>query len=253
MRALVAVKRVVDYSVKIRIKPDKTGVIKENVQHSMNPLDEVALEEAVRLKEKQIVKEVLAVSVGPTKSQETLRTALAKGADKALHIEIDENASEKVEPLLVAKILRKIVEEKKPDLVFLGKQAIDDDYGQTAQLLAGLLNWPQAMYASKVEQESDKTFVVTREVDGGRESIRVKTPVVISVDLKLNEPRYATLPNIMKAKKKPLEKKIPSDYGITVAHQTQILEVTNPPARKPGFFVDDVPSLIAKLKEMSVL
>ncbi|KAL3994488.1 Electron transfer flavoprotein subunit beta [Acanthocheilonema viteae] len=253
MRALVAVKRVIDYAIKIRVKPDKTGVIKENVQHSMNPFDEIALEEAVRLKEKQIVKEVVAVSLGSSKSQETLRTALAKGADRAIHIEVEEATAEKIEPLLVAKILRGIAETEKPDLIFLGKQAIDDDCGQTAQLLAGLLNWPQAMYASVIERESDKTFVVTREVDGGRELIRIKTPAVISADLRLNEPRYATLPNIMKAKNKPLEKKKPSDYGIEIVRQTQILEVAEPPVRKSGGFVEDVPSLVVKLKEMGII
>ncbi|KAM3719093.1 Electron transfer flavoprotein subunit beta [Dirofilaria immitis] len=253
MRALVAVKRVIDYSIKVRVKLDKTGVIKENVQHSINPFDEIALEEAVRLKEKQIVKEVVAISLGPFKSQETLRTALAKGADRAIHVEVEEAIVENIEPLLVAKLLKRVAEAEKPDLIFLGKQAIDDDYGQTAQLLAGLLNWPQAMYASLVEQESNKTFIVTREVDGGRESIRVKIPAVISADLRLNEPRYATLPNIMKAKNKPLEKKKPVDYGIQVTQQTQILEVAEPPKRKSGGFVEDVPSLIVKLKEMSVL
>uniref|UniRef100_A0A915PP96 Electron transfer flavoprotein subunit beta n=1 Tax=Setaria digitata TaxID=48799 RepID=A0A915PP96_9BILA len=236
MRALVAVKRVIDYAIKIRVKPDRTGVIKDNVQHSMNPFDEIALEEAVRLKEKQIIKEVLVVSLGSPKSQETLRTALAKGADKAIHVEVEEAVAEKIEPLFVAKVLKKIAETEKPDLIFLGKQAIDDDYGQTAQLLAGLLNWPQAI-----------------EVDGGRELIRIKTPAVISADLRLNEPRYATLPNIMKAKNKPLEKKSLSDYGIEIAEQTQILEVSEPPVRKSGGFVEDVPSLITKLKEAGVL
>lgn len=253
MRALVAVKRVIDYAIKIRVKPDKTGVIKENVQHSMNPFDEIALEEAVRLKEKQILKEVVAVSLGPFKSQETLRTALAKGADRAIHVEVEEVMAEKIEPLLAAKILKRIAEAEKPDLIFLGKQAIDDDCGQTAQLLAGLLNWPQAMYASVIEQESDKTFIVTREVDGGRESIRIKIPAVISADLRLNEPRYATLPNIMKAKNKLLEKKKPSDYGIEIAQQTQILEVMEPLVRKSGGFVKDIPSLIVKLKEVGVV
>ncbi|VDN21602.1 unnamed protein product [Gongylonema pulchrum] len=240
MRALVAVKRVIDYAIKIRVKPDKSGVVKENVQHSMNPFDEIALEEAKPGTSRRFF-------------QETLRTALAKGADRAIHVELDDATAERIEPLCIAKLLQKIAEAEKPDLIFLGKQAIDDDYGQTGQILASLLNWPQAMYACRVEPEGNKTFVVTREVDVGQESIRIKTPAVISADLRLNEPRYATLPNIMKAKKKPLEKKKPSDYGVEITQQTQILEVTEPPVRKAGGFVEDVPALVAKLKEKGVL
>uniref|UniRef100_A0A914ZR01 Electron transfer flavoprotein subunit beta n=1 Tax=Parascaris univalens TaxID=6257 RepID=A0A914ZR01_PARUN len=252
MRILVGVKRVIDYAVKVRVKPDKTGVITENVQHSMNPFDETALEEAVKLKEKKAVDEVLAVSLGPTKSQEVLRTALAKGADKAILVEVDDATAAKLEPLHVAKLLSKIAQQEKVDAIFVGKQAIDDDACQTGQLIAGFLDWPQAMFASKVEPDG-AFFKVTREIDGGHDTVKVKLPAVLSADLRLNEPRYATLPNIMKAKKKPLEKKKLSDYGIEVTQQTQVLEVTDPPVRKAGGFVDDVPTLISKLKEKGVL
>uniref|UniRef100_F1KVN8 Electron transfer flavoprotein subunit beta n=1 Tax=Ascaris suum TaxID=6253 RepID=F1KVN8_ASCSU len=252
MRALVGVKRVIDYAIKVRVRPDKMGVVKENVQHSMNPFDEIALEEAVRLKEKKIANEIVAVSLGPSKAQEVLRTALAKGADKAILVEVDDATVEKIEPLHVAKVLAKIAEEEKVDFIFLGKQAIDDDSCQTGQLVAGILGWPQAMFASKVEPDGDY-FKVTREVDGGLDKIRVKLPAVLSADLRLNEPRYATLPNIMKAKKKPLQKKKPADYGIEIKTQTQILQVTEPPVRKAGGFVEDVPTLIAKLKEKGVI
>ncbi|VDM38022.1 unnamed protein product [Toxocara canis] len=244
MRVLVGVKRVIDYAVKVRVKPDKTGVITENVQHSMNPFDECALEEAVKLKEKKAAKEVLAVSLGSAKTQastsawnadaEVLRTALAKGADKAIYVEVDDATASKLEPIHVAKLLSKIAEQEKVDLVFVGKQAIDDDACQTGQLIAGMLDWPQATFASKVEPDG-AYFKVT------------------SADLRLNEPRYATLPNIMKAKKKPLEKKKLSDFGIDVKQQTQTLEVTDPPVRKAGGFVDDVPTLISKLREKGVL
>uniref|UniRef100_A0A0M3I315 Electron transfer flavoprotein subunit beta n=1 Tax=Ascaris lumbricoides TaxID=6252 RepID=A0A0M3I315_ASCLU len=262
MRVLVGVKRVIDYAVKVRVKPDKTGVITENVQHSMNPFDETALEEAVKLKEKKAVKEVLAVSLGPAKSQanniEVLRTALAKGADKAILVEVDDATAAKLEPLHVAKqclmfqLLSKIAQQEKVDAIFVGKQAIDDDACQTGQMVAGFLDWPQAMFASKVEPDG-AFFKVTKEIDGGHDTVKVKLPAVLSADLRLNEPRYATLPNIMKAKKKPLEKKKLSDYGIEVTQQTQVLEVTDPPVRKAGGFVDDVPTLISKLKEKGVL
>ena len=248
MRVLVGVKRVVDYAVKVRVKPDKTGVMTEGVQHSINPFDEIALEEAVRLKEKKSVKEVVVFSMGPAKSAEVLRTALAKGADKAIHVEVSDKEAATLEPLHVARALQKIVETDKFDAVFLGKQAIDDDAGQTGALLAGLLNWPQALYASKVEAEAG-AFKVTREIDGGLDTVRVKLPAVMTADLRLNEPRYATLPNIMKAKKKPMEKKSVKDLGIDITPQTKILEVTEPPVRQAGGFVDDVPALISKLKE----
>ncbi|KHN82079.1 Electron transfer flavoprotein subunit beta [Toxocara canis] len=263
MRVLVGVKRVIDYAVKVRVKPDKTGVITENVQHSMNPFDECALEEAVKLKEKKAAKEVLAVSLGSAKTQastsawnadavEVLRTALAKGADKAIYVEVDDATASKLEPIHVAKLLSKIAEQEKVDLVFVGKQAIDDDACQTGQLIAGMLDWPQATFASKVEPDG-AYFKVTREIDGGLDTVKVKLPAVLSADLRLNEPRYATLPNIMKAKKKPLEKKKLSDFGIDVKQQTQTLEVTDPPVRKAGGFVDDVPTLISKLREKGVL
>ncbi|KAK0397806.1 hypothetical protein QR680_011450 [Steinernema hermaphroditum] len=253
MRVLVGVKRVVDYAVKVRVRPDKKGVVTENVQHSMNPFDEIALEEAVKLKEAKIAKEVVAVSFGPAKSQEVLRTALAKGADKAIHIAVEDAAAEKIEPVHVARALAKIAQDQKFDVVFVGKQAIDDDANQTGQLLAGFLNWPQAMFASKVEAEGATHLKVTREIDGGLDTVKVKLPAVLSADLRLNTPRYATLPNIMKAKKKPLEKKTPDELGIDMTAQTEILEVSEPPTRKAGGFVPDVATLITKLKEKGVL
>ncbi|KHN82092.1 Electron transfer flavoprotein subunit beta [Toxocara canis] len=252
MRTLVGIKRVIDYAVKVRIRMDKMGVVKENVQHSMNPFDEIALEEAVRLKEKKVASEVVVVSFGPPKSQEVLRTALAKGADKAILVEVDEVTAEKIEPLHVARLLAKVAEQEKADLVFVGKQAIDDDSCQTGQLVAGILDWPQATFASKVEPDG-AFFKVTREIDGGLEMVKLKLPAIITADLRLNEPRYATLPNIMKAKKKPLLKKKPSDYGVEIKTQTQIIEVTEPPKRMAGGFVEDVPTLVAKLKEKGVL
>ncbi|GMT28721.1 hypothetical protein PFISCL1PPCAC_20018, partial [Pristionchus fissidentatus] len=248
MRVLVGVKRVVDYAVKVRVKPDKTGVITEGVQHSINPFDEIALEEAVKLKEKKQATEVVAFSMGGAKCQEVLRTALAKGADKAIHVEISDEDVSKLEPLHVARTLRKIIENDKFDIVFLGKQAIDDDASQTGSLLAGMLNWPQALYASKVETDG-QSLKVTREIDGGLDTIKVSLPAVLSADLRLNEPRYATLPNIMKAKKKPLEKKSAKDLGVDLAPQTTVLEVSEPPVRQAGGFVDDVSTLITRLKE----
>ncbi|RCN50355.1 electron transfer flavoprotein subunit beta [Ancylostoma caninum] len=260
MKVLVGVKRVIDYAVKVRVKPDKTGVVTENVQHSMNPFDEIALEEAVKMKEKKIAKEVVAISLGGPKSQEVLRNALAKGADKAIHIEalflhhsIPDADIPKVEPLHVAKAFQKVVEKEKFDVVFLGKQAIDDDASQTAPLLAGLLDWPQALFASKVEKADEGHLKVTREIDGGLDTIKVKLPAVLSADLRLNEPRYATLPNIMKAKKKPLQKMTAKDLGVDLTPQTKTLEVSDPPVRKAGGFVEDVPTLIAKLKEKGLI
>jgi len=252
MRILVGVKRVIDYAVKVRVKPDKSGVIKDNVPHSMNPFDEIALEEAVKLKEAKKVSEIVAVTVGSAKAQETLRTALAKGADKAIHVEVDDKAEQTIEPLHVAKVLAKIAKDEKFDAVFVGKQAIDDDANQTGQLIAGILDWPQATFASKVES-GDGHFTVTREIDGGLETIKVKLPAVVTADLRLNEPRYATLPNIMKAKKKPLDKKKPEDYGVDLTPQTQVLEVSEPPVRQAGGFVADVPELVKKLREKGVI
>jgi len=248
LRVLVGVKRVIDYAVKIRVRPDRMGAVTEGVKHSMNPFDEIAVEEAMRMKEKKWAKDVLAVSCGPAASQETLRTALAMGVDRALHVEVADY--EKLEPFHVAQLLSKIVEKEKIDLVILGKQAIDDDANQTAQLLAGFLDWPQGTFASKIEKDGETHVKVTREVDAGLETIRLKLPAVVSADLRLNEPRYATLPNIMKAKKKPLEKKTLKDFGIEMTPHTQIVEVKEPPQRKGGAIVQDVPDLVKKLKAL---
>ncbi|TPX40843.1 hypothetical protein SeMB42_g05850 [Synchytrium endobioticum] len=245
LRVLVAVKRVVDYAVKIRIVGAKVDTA--NVKHSMNPFDEIAIEEAVRLKEKNAVSEVISVTVGPPKAQETLRTSLAMGADRAVHVEVPDGTD--VQPLQVAKVLKAVVEKEKPDLVILGKQAIDDDSNQTGQMLAGLLGWPQATFASKVEvEEAGKRLAVTREVDGGLETILVPTPAVVTADLRLNEPRFATLPNIMKAKKKPLAKMAPSELGVDIAPRIELLEVFEPPKRSAGKKVETVEELVNKLK-----
>ncbi|KAI8913473.1 hypothetical protein EDD86DRAFT_268943 [Gorgonomyces haynaldii] len=241
MRVLVPVKRVIDYAVKIRVVGG--AVETNNVKHSLNPFDEIAVEEAVRLKEKKIAKEVVAFSVGPSKSQEVLRTALAMGADKAVHVETDEQ----VNPLQVAKLIRAFVDKDKPDLVILGKQAIDDDSNQVGQMLGGLLNWPQATFASKVEI-ADKKITVTREIDGGLETIETQLPAIVTADLRLNEPRYATLPNIMKAKKKPLEKLTPKDLGVDVKPTLETVSVEEPPKRVGGGKVKDVDELVQKLK-----
>ncbi|KAI8814029.1 hypothetical protein BJ742DRAFT_704585 [Cladochytrium replicatum] len=241
-RILVPVKRVIDYAVKIRVAG---GKIDTNVKHSMNPFDEIAIEEAVRLKEAKKAAEVVTVTVGSTKSQETLRTALAMGADRALHVEIPESAE--VQPLEVAKILKAIVAKESPSIVLLGKQAIDDDAGQTGQMLAGLLDWPQATFASKVEL-NDSVLTVTREVDGGLETVKTTLPAILTADLRLNQPRYATLPNIMKAKKKPIEKLSPADLGVDVTPRIKVLEVSEPPKRSAGKTVGSVDELIDKLK-----
>ncbi len=246
MKILVPVKRVIDYNVKPRVKPDGTGVDLSNVKMSMNPFDEIAVEEAIRLKEKGAATEIVAVSIGPDKAQETLRTALAMGADRAILV-----VAEDVEPLGVAKILAKIVEEEAPGLVILGKQAIDDDSNQTGQMLAALTGRPQGTFASKVEVKGD-AVEVTREVDGGLETVSLKTPAIITTDLRLNEPRYASLPNIMKAKSKPLAQKTPADYGVDVSPRLKTLKVAEPPVRSAGIKVADVDALVAKLKEMGV-
>ncbi|PWL19679.1 electron transfer flavoprotein subunit beta [Falsochrobactrum shanghaiense] len=248
MKVLVAVKRVVDYNVKIRVKGDGSGVELANVKMSMNPFDEIAVEEAIRLKEAGKVTEIVAVSVGPAQAQETLRTALAMGADRAILVKHDEL----VEPLGVAKVLKGVVEAEKPDLVFLGKQAIDDDSNQTGQMLSALLGWSQATFASKVELE-DGSAKVTREVDGGLQTIDVKLPAIVTVDLRLNEPRYASLPNIMKAKKKPLEEKSPADFGADVAPRLKVLKTEEPGGRKAGVKVGSVSELVEKLKADGVL
>jgi len=252
LRALVGVKRVIDYAVKVRVKPDKTGVVTEGVKHSMNPFDEIAVEEAVRMKEKKIVSEIIAVSCGPAQCAETLRTAMAMGVDKAIHVDIPAKDFETVQPIHVAKMLAKLATDVKADLVILGKQAIDDDCNQTAQMTAAFLDWPQAVFASKVEKDGDG-LAVTREIDGGLEDIKVKIPAVISADLRLNEPRYATLPNIMKAKKKPMDKKTPQDLGVDISARIQVLSVEDPPVREAGQKVNDVDDLIAKLKKAGQL
>jgi electron transfer flavoprotein beta subunit len=243
MKALVAVKRVVDYNVKVRVKSDGTGVETANVKMSMNPFDEIAVEEAVRLKEKGVASEVVAVSCGPTACQETLRTAMAIGADRAILVETDAE----LQPLAVAKLLKALVEREQPQLVILGKQAIDDDCNQTGQMLAALLEWPQATFASKVEL-AEGAASVTREVDGGLETLRLQLPAVVTTDLRLNEPRYVTLPNIMKAKKKPLETVKPEALGVDVAPRIKTLKVVEPAKRGAGVMVPDVAALVAKLK-----
>jgi len=247
MKIIVPVKRVIDYNVKPRVKSDGTGVDLANVKMSMNPFDEIAVEEAIRLKEAGKAEEIIAVSVGPAKAQETLRTALAMGADRAILVETDAE----VEPLAVAKILKAIVAEENPGLVILGKQAIDDDSNQTGQMLAALLGRPQGTFASKVEIDGD-SVAVTREVDGGLETVKLAMPAIVTTDLRLNEPRYASLPNIMKAKKKPLDSKSPADYGVEIAPRLKTLKVSEPPVRQAGIKVPDVDALVAKLKEMGV-
>ncbi len=247
MKILVPVKRVIDYNVKPRVKADGTGVDLSNVKMSMNPFDEIAVEEAIRLKEAGKAEEIIAVSVGPAKAQETLRTALAMGADRAILVESDTE----VEPLAVAKILKGIVEAENPGLVILGKQAIDDDSNQTGQMLAALLGRPQGTFASKVEIEGDSVSV-TREVDGGLETVKLSLPAIVTTDLRLNEPRYASLPNIMKAKKKPLDTKSAADYGVDTAQRLKTLKVTEPAVRSAGIKVPDVDTLVAKLKDMGI-
>ena len=246
MKILVPVKRVIDYNVKPRVKADGSGVDLANVKMSMNPFDEIAVEEALRLREKGVATEVIAVSVGPEKAQETLRTALAMGADRAILV-----VAEDVEPLGIAKLLAKIMDEEAPGLVILGKQAIDDDNNQTGQMLAALSGRPQGTFASKVEVSGDSVSV-TREVDGGSETISLKTPAIITTDLRLNEPRYASLPNIMKAKSKPMAMKTPADYGIDVTPRLTTVKVSEPATRSAGIKVADVDALAAKLKDMGV-
>ncbi|TSE31764.1 electron transfer flavoprotein subunit beta/FixA family protein [Tepidimonas charontis] len=243
MKILVPVKRVVDYNVKVRVKADGSGVDIANVKMSMNPFDEIAVEEAVRLKEKGVASEIVAVSCGVTQCQETLRTAMAIGADRAILVETDEE----LQPLAVAKLLKALVEKEAPQLVILGKQAIDDDANQTGQMLAALLDWPQATFASKVEVQGD-AVEVTREVDGGLETLKLTLPAIITTDLRLNEPRYVTLPNIMKAKKKPLDTVKPADLGVDVTPRLKTLKVAEPPKRSAGIKVPDVATLVDKLK-----
>ena len=243
MKVLVPVKRVIDYNVKVRVKPDQTGVDLANVKMSMNPFDEISVEEAVRMKEAGIATEVVVVSIGPQQAQETIRTALAMGADRGILIKTDAM----VEPLAVAKLLAKVAADEKPDLVLLGKQAIDDDSNHTGQMLAALLDWPQGTFAYKIEKDGD-ALKVTREVDGGLQTVKLQTPAVVTVDLRLNEPRYASLPNIMKAKKKEIAEKSPADYGVDITPRLTVVKVTEPAARSGGVKVEDVAALVAKLK-----
>jgi electron transfer flavoprotein beta subunit len=244
MKILVPVKRVVDFNVKIRVKADGSGVELANVKMSMNPFDEIAVEEAIRLKEAGKAIEIVAVSIGPAQTSETIRTALAMGADRGILVKTDAT----VEPLAVAKILKSIVEAEKPGLVILGKQAIDDDSNQTGQMLAALLNWSQGTFASKVEIDGE-TVTVTREVDGGLQTVKLKAPAIITTDLRLNEPRYASLPNIMKAKKKPIEEKTPEAYGVDIKPRLQVVKTGEPPGRKSGVKVGSVAELVGKLKD----
>jgi electron transfer flavoprotein beta subunit len=243
MKILVPVKRVVDYNVKIRVKPDGSGVDLANVKMSMNPFDEIAVEEAIRLKEAGKATEIVAVSIGPQQASETIRTALAMGADRGILVKTDTT----VEPLAVAKILKALVEAEKPGLVILGKQAIDDDSNQTGQMLAALLGWPQGTFASKLAIEGE-AIVVTREVDGGLQTVKLKSPAIVTTDLRLNEPRYASLPNIMKAKKKPIDEKAPADVGVDISPRLEVLKTVDPPGRKAGVKVGSVAELVAKLK-----
>src|ERR1700742_4613906 len=248
MKILVPVKRVVDFNVKIRVKSDGSGVELANVKMSMNPFDEIAVEEAIRLKEAGKATEIIAVSVGPQQASETIRTALAMGADRGILVKVDGV----VEPLAVAKILKGIIEAEKPGLAILGKQAIDDDCNQTGQMLAALLGWPQGTFASKLTVDGD-AIEVTREVDGGLQTIKLKGPAIVTTDLRLNEPRYASLPNIMKAKKKPIEEKAPGDYGVDAKPRLEVLKTTEPPKRGHGVKVKSVSEFLDKLKEAGAI
>ena len=245
MKALVCVKRVIDYNVRIRVKSDKSGVEKDNVKMSMNPFDEIAVEEAVRLKEKGILTEIVVLSIGTESSQETIRTGLAMGGDRGILVK---SSDEDIDPLNIGKIIKNVCDKEKPDLIILGKQAIDDDCNQTGQILATLLKYPQATFASKIEKNTDNTLNVTREVDGGLETIKVKIPCVVTTDLRLNEPRYASLPNIMKAKQKKIDVLDINELSLDLKKRVEILEVNDPPERKPGIVVPDIDSLVDKLK-----
>ena len=245
MKALVCVKRVIDYNVKIRVKSDKSGVETDNVKMSMNPFDEIAVEEAVRMKEKSQIQEIVILSIGTDKSQETIRSGLAMGGDRGILVKTDK---EQLEPLTVGKIIKAVSDKEKPDLIILGKQAIDDDCNQTGQIVATLLEIPQATFASELKKNDDNTLEVTREVDGGLETVKVNIPCVVTTDLRLNEPRYASLPNIMKAKQKKIDVLEIGSFGIDIKDRLQVLEVNEPPERKPGIKVDDVEALVNKLK-----
>ncbi|MFC7706265.1 electron transfer flavoprotein subunit beta/FixA family protein [Plastorhodobacter daqingensis] len=250
MKVLVPVKRVIDYNVKPRVRPDGSGVDLANVKMSMNPFDEIAVEEAIRLKEKGVASEIVAVSIGVKQAQETLRTALAMGADRAILIIAADDVHTDIEPLAVAKLLAAVAKEEQPGLILAGKQAIDNDLNATGQMLAALLGWSQATFASEVVVEGDHA-VVTREVDGGLQTIKAKLPAVVSVDLRLNEPRYASLPNIMKAKKKPLDEKTPAAYGVDIAPRLTVVKTSEPAGRKAGVKVGSVDELVAKLKDQA--
>ena len=252
MKVLVPVKRVIDYNVKVRVKADGSGVDLANVKMSMNPFDEIAVEEAIRLKEAGKAEEIIVVSIGVKQAQETLRTALAMGADRAILVVAADDVHQDIEPLAVAKILAKVVEEEQPGLVLAGKQAIDNDMNATGQMLSALLGWSQATFASKVEIDGDSAKV-TREVDGGLQTISVKMPAIVTVDLRLNEPRYASLPNIMKAKKKPLDEKTAADYGVDVTPRLTVVKTDEPAGRSAGIKVDSVDELVGKLKEAGVI
>jgi len=245
MKALVCVKRVIDYNVRIRVKSDKSGVETDNVKMSMNPFDEIAVEEAVRMKEKSQIQEIVILSIGTDKSQETIRSGLAMGGDRGILVKTDK---EQLEPLTVGKIIKAVSDKEKPDLIILGKQAIDDDCNQTGQIVATLLEFPQATFASELKKNDDNTLEVTREVDGGLETVKVNIPCVVTTDLRLNEPRYASLPNIMKAKQKKIDVLEIESFGIDIKNRLQVLEVNEPPERKPGIKVDDVEALVNKLK-----
>ena len=245
MKALVCVKRVIDYNVKIRVKSDKSGVETDNVKMSMNPFDEIAVEEAVRLKEKNQIQEIVILSIGTDKSQETIRSGLAMGGDRGILVKTEKD---QLEPLSVGKIIKSVSDKEKPDLIILGKQAIDDDCNQTGQIVATLLGFPQATFASELKKNNDNTLEVTREVDGGLETVKINIPCVVTTDLRLNEPRYASLPNIMKAKQKKIDVLEIGSFGIDIKDRLQVLEVNEPPERKPGIKVDDVEALVNKLK-----
>ncbi len=248
MKVLVPVKRVLDFNVKVRVKSDESGVDLANVKMSMNPFDEISVEQAVRMQEAGTVTETIAVSIGPDKAQETIRTALAMGIDRGIHVKTDAD----VEPLAVAKILKAIVGEESPDLVILGKQAIDDDSNQTGQMLAALLDWPQATFANEITKDGDQ-LTVGREVDGGIQTIKVSLPAIVTTDLRLNEPRYASLPNIMKAKRKPIDAKTPDDYGVDITPRLTTVKVAEPAGRTAGVKVADAAELVAKLKSEGVI
>ncbi|MEL6232939.1 MAG: electron transfer flavoprotein subunit beta/FixA family protein [Pseudomonadota bacterium] len=252
MKVLVPVKRVIDYNVKVRVKGDGTGVDLANVKMSMNPFDEIAVEEAIRLKEAGTASEVVAVSIGVKQAQETLRTALAMGADRAILVVATDDVHTDIEPLSVAKILAKIVEAEEPGLVLMGKQAIDNDMNATGQMLAALMGWSQGTFASEVAIEGEAASI-TREVDGGLQTIKISLPAIVTVDLRLNEPRYASLPNIMKAKKKPMDEKTPADYGVDVAPRLTVLKTVEPEGRQAGIKVKSVDELVGKLKEAGVI